>query len=41
MTDLEEQLLVVWRRWPLDSQRDRRLNEYKTSDCRRFGRCRW
>lgn len=29
MTGLEAQLLAVWRRWPLDSQRDRRLNEYK------------
>lgn len=28
MTTLEEQLLDVWRRWPLDAQRDRRLNEY-------------
>lgn len=29
MSGLEEQLLVVWRRWPLDGQRDRRLNAYK------------
>lgn len=28
LTDTEERLLQVWRRWPLDSQRDRRLNEY-------------
>lgn len=28
MSELEEQLLEVWRRWPLDSHRDRRLNEY-------------
>lgn len=28
MTELEEQLLDVWRRWPLDDQRDRRLNAY-------------
>lgn len=28
MSELEEQLLEVWKRWPLDSQRDRRLNEY-------------
>ena len=28
MSELEGQLLEVWKRWPLDSQRDRRLNEY-------------
>ncbi|WP_435199497.1 DUF3263 domain-containing protein [Janibacter sp. GS2] len=28
MTELEEQLLDVWRRWPLDGQRDRRLNAF-------------
>lgn len=28
MSELEEQLLGIWRRWPLDGQRDRRLNEY-------------
>lgn len=28
MSELEEQLLAVWRRWPLDGHRDRRLNEY-------------
>lgn len=28
MSELEEQLLEVWKKWPLDSQRDRRLNEY-------------
>lgn len=29
MSELEEQLLGVWRRWPLDVHRDRRLAEYK------------
>ena len=29
MSELEEQLLAVWRRWPLDAQRDRRLNEFR------------
>lgn len=28
MSELEGQLLQVWRRWPLDGQRDRRLNAY-------------
>lgn len=28
MTELEVQLLEVWRRWPLDSQRDRRVNAF-------------
>lgn len=28
LTGTEEQLLEVWRRWPLDSQRDRRMNAY-------------
>lgn len=28
MTELEKALLDVWRRWPLDGQRDRRLNAY-------------
>lgn len=28
MSELEEQLLEAWRRWPLDSQRDRRVNAY-------------
>lgn len=28
MSELEEQLLAVWRRWPLDQQRDRRLNAF-------------
>lgn len=28
MTELEEQLLATWRRYPLDGQRDRRLSEY-------------
>lgn len=28
LTGTEVKLLQVWRRWPLDSQRDRRLNEY-------------
>lgn len=29
MSELEGQLLEVWKRWPLDAHRDRRLNEYK------------
>lgn len=28
LTDIEAQLLAVWRRWPHDHERDRRLNEY-------------
>lgn len=28
MTELEERLLEVWRRWPLDGQRDRRVNAF-------------
>lgn len=28
MTTLEEQLLDVWRHWPLDAQRDRRLGAF-------------
>ena len=28
MTGLEEQLLEVWRRWPHDHERDRRMNAY-------------
>lgn len=28
MSELEEQLLEVWKQWPHDHQRDRRLNEY-------------
>lgn len=28
LTLVEAQLLEVWRRWPLDGHRDRRLNEY-------------
>lgn len=28
LTGTEVKLLQVWRRWPLDSQRDRRLNAY-------------
>lgn len=28
MNEVEKQLLEVWRRWPLDGQRDRRLNAY-------------
>lgn len=29
MSELEEQLLAVWKRWPLDAHRDLRLNEYQ------------
>lgn len=29
LTDTEQQLLDVWRRWPHDHERDRRLNEYQ------------
>lgn len=28
MTELEEQLLATWRRYPLDGQRDRRLTAF-------------
>ena len=28
MMELEERLLEVWRRWPLDGQRDRRVNAF-------------
>lgn len=28
MSELEEQLLEVWKRWPLDGQRGQRLNAY-------------
>ena len=28
MSELEEQLLEVWKQWPHDHERDRRLNEY-------------
>lgn len=28
MSELEEQLLAVWKRWPLDQQRAQRLNAY-------------
>lgn len=28
LTGTEVRLLEVWKRWPLDEQRDRRLNEY-------------
>lgn len=28
MTEVEKQLLEVWRRFPLDSQRDRRMAAY-------------
>ena len=28
MSELEKQLLDVWRRWPLDGQRDRRMSVY-------------
>ena len=28
MMELEEQLLEVWRWWPLDGQRDRRVNAF-------------
>ncbi|WP_068324999.1 DUF3263 domain-containing protein [Janibacter terrae] len=28
MSELEEQLLDVWRRWPHDHERDRRVNAY-------------
>lgn len=28
MSELEEQLLDVWRRWPLDSQRGQRMRAY-------------
>lgn len=29
VSELEKQFLGVWRRWPHDHERDRRLNEYK------------
>lgn len=28
MSELEEQMLGVWRRWPHDRERDHRLNAY-------------
>lgn len=28
MSELEEQLLDVWRRWPHDHERDRRVNAF-------------
>ncbi|WP_114202359.1 DUF3263 domain-containing protein [Janibacter anophelis] len=28
MSEVEEQLLEVWRRWPHDHERDRRMNAY-------------
>lgn len=28
MNDLQRQLLEVWRRWPHDHERDRRMNAY-------------
>jgi hypothetical protein len=28
VTGLEEQLLEVWKRWPHDRERDRRMNAY-------------
>lgn len=29
LTDTEEQLLEVWRRWPHDHERDRRVNAFR------------